>query len=123
MDKKRKGILSSVVETAGVGLESARDLAASAGSAVGEAVSNVTKRARKMVTRKRPTKRKATSAKRIAKGSTTGRKTAAIAKTRRSATRKVGAKKSGRKTAQTRRSSTKTGYGVSANTISRVRCS
>ena len=84
MDKDKEGILSTatsalvdtgaaVVDTAKAGFEGARDLAVTAGSAVGEAVSGVAKKARKVVSRSRAPRKKTANKGKVSRTAATSR--------------------------------------------------
>jgi hypothetical protein len=104
MAKKKGGILTTakdavvgtgavVADTAKAGFEGAKGLAVSAGSAVGGAVTAVAKKARKVVTRKKPTKKRKAASRKPKRSATGARRTAA---------RKTARKKPARKSAKAR---------------------
>jgi hypothetical protein len=110
MGKEKDTILTSVkgavvdtgvvvVDTAKAGFKGAKDLAVTAGGAVGEAVSTVAKRARRVVSKRRSPKQKAASKRKRRKAvRTKGKPSAAVSG--RGTTRKSAAKKPTRKRAK-----------------------
>ena len=116
MDKDKEGILSTatsavvdtgavVVDTAKAGFEGAKELAVTAGNAVGVAVSEVAKKARNVVSRSRPPR------KRAAKKGKVGRTTA---------TSRAGRKSTAKKPAgKSRKAKAKVSRATTANRVGR----
>ena len=84
MDKDKEGILSTatsavvdtgavVVDTAKAGFEGAKDLAVTAGTAVGDAVSAVAEKARKAVSRSRAPRKKTAKKGKVSRASAASR--------------------------------------------------